>query len=141
MSVRALVWRLCILACLLAGCGQLAPPATPPQLNAPPGTTITITDEWVDTGLFRAGYPANWRVVKANAAAEPPVIVLVSPDDTISITLYATVDDSTLADATQIETVSLGAITVTIALRAPADQRNRAQSTFERVVASVVSSG
>lgn len=141
MTVRAIIWLMGILACLLAGCGQLAPPATPPQLNATPGTTIIITDEWVDAGLFRADYPANWRVVKANAAAEPPVIVLVSPDETITITLYATVDESALTDATQIETVTIGDTIVTIALRAPADQLDSAQSYFVQVVASVVRGG
>jgi hypothetical protein len=129
-----------IVACLLAGCGQLAPPSTPPQLNATPGKVIVITDEWVDTGVFRAYYPVGWRVVKANAAGAPPVIVLVSPDDAITITLYAEVDDAELSDATVVQTVTIENTRVTIALRASDDQINYARTQFEQVVASVVSS-
>lgn len=63
--------------CMIAGLLVMTacvPARTPPQLADTPGPAVQVIDGWYDSGVFRAQYPAGWRVI--TSAAEAPVSVI-----------------------------------------------------------------
>jgi hypothetical protein len=74
--------------CLLEGCGRLAPPATPAQLEQTAGAPVSLTGAEFTSTAFRLRYPANWSVITGPASA-PPWVVFVSPDETAVIAVSA----------------------------------------------------
>ena len=72
---------------LLAACGPIVPATVPAQLEATPGAPIILSETRVEAETFSSAYPDGWRIVKASEAGAPVRLVLVSPDDSLSITL------------------------------------------------------
>jgi hypothetical protein len=70
-----------------------------PQLEATPeGTPVVITDDTIRTDTWQLTYPRGWRIVKSSTATDPVQVVLVAPDDAMTIT----VGEQVLADADEV---------------------------------------
>ncbi|MDX1991129.1 MAG: hypothetical protein SF029_01985 [bacterium] len=92
-TVRRNACLLSALICLLAGCGRLAPPATPAQLEQTAGAPVTLTGAEFSSTAFQLHYPSDWSVITGPASA-PPWVVFVSPDESAMIAVSAEMLDS-----------------------------------------------
>jgi hypothetical protein len=68
----------------LTACSSAGPAPTGAQ---PPGPALTLSDGWLTTAEYTAWVPSGWRVVQVAPAPAPLEIVLVSPDEAMTITL------------------------------------------------------
>lgn len=74
-----------LIALTLAAC---IPSQATSRLNTAPGNPVVVSSDTYDAGLFRARYPAGWRVI-TSPAGEPPFVTFVAPDNCALILLSA----------------------------------------------------
>ncbi len=128
-------------ACImLAACGPIVPATVPAQLAHTPDAPVILSETRVEAETFSSAYPDGWRIVKASEAGAPVRLVLVSPDDSLSIVLAegsVDADDGSEGMRSERMTVTLADDgVVTVIGQAP----DEAWDDFQPVLAYVASS-
>jgi hypothetical protein len=133
---------LSVLTMLIAACVPQIPATTPPQLQHTPGAFVVVDEHVYDAGVFRVAYPAGWRIVKSSVASAPMEVIFVSPDDAMTIRVYAgtcLILEGTLephlTDA--YASVPIAAGLLCLYGRAPVEREAEFRQIFEQVRASV----
>ncbi len=125
---------------VLAAC---VPARTPPQLDATPGPSFTVTAETYTNIAFTVARPPGWRVISSGADA-PPGVIFVAPDDTALIQLTTGPLDDTpprpetdLPLRTETTTIALADATLTAYFAGPGADWDTLQSAWDLVLVSV----
>lgn len=87
MSLMQYRWARSIVPLLLltsAACSSL-PAKIPPQLQHTPGPMLVVGERTLQTAVYQVDPPAGWRIVKSTIASEPIVLVMVAPDESMTI--------------------------------------------------------
>jgi hypothetical protein len=122
--------------------GACVPVKVPLQLAYTPGPSAIITEREYDAGLFKAQYPAGWRVI-TSAATSPPSVIFVSPDDDALIVLGTDIGEApkpNVEGEIKSETRHLtidNDLSLTAVLNASAEKWESFSTVFERVIESI----
>ena len=135
-----------LLLLLMTACTPLVPATTPPQLQNPPGTAISLDAERFDAGVFVVDYPDGWRVVKQSEANAPVTVTFAAANNEMTILVSEmafSIPESTPEPGIyeRYQTVTSGGNAVTLIGCAREEDREALDAIFEHVVESVVITG
>lgn len=131
---------------VMAACAPLVPATTPPQLQIPPGTAVSLDAERFDAGMFQVDYPDGWRVVRQSEANAPVTVTFAAANNEMTILVSEiafSIPENTPEPGIyeRYQTVRLGGNAVTLIGCAREEEREALDVIFEHVVQSVVITG
>jgi hypothetical protein len=131
----SLLWGL---VALIAACVPHIPATIPPQLQHTPGAFVVVDERTYDAGVFRVVYPSGWRIVKSSVASAPMEVIFVSPDDAMTLQVYAA-DCPTAEETPDPAWIDLYRTAARACLygHAPAEREAEFMPIFEQVAASI----